>query len=268
MCFALFACAFNLLIGYVGLLSFGHALISAGELRVRLPGEDGIAFSASAILGLVIPLNVNLPPFTPETGNSRRNRDLQRPWAWHSALSRSAARASIFAMITLALCAARLLLQRPRQKASPAATTACQAVPRAGLFGDQCRSRTIAFIYVVVAAIFVFGFLMIYRIVHSPFGQVLKAIRENEPRAISLGYRVDQYKLRASSSVGGLAGLAGATKAIVFQLASLTDVDWTMSAEVVLNDPGRRARHGVRPRDRRPGDHRPCRTTSPRSARG
>ena len=83
-------------------------------------------------------------------------------------------------------------------------------------------------------AIFLAGFLLIYRIIHSPFGQVLKAIRENEPRAISLGYDVDRYKLLAFVLSATLAGLAGATKALVFQLASLTDVHWSMSGEVVL----------------------------------
>jgi len=108
-----------------------------------------------------------------------------------------------------------------------------QAVPRGHLFGLIDLSGNTA-MYALVLAIFVFGFLLIQRIVHSPFGQVLKAIRENESRAVSLGYDVDRYKLVAYVLSGGLAGLAGATKALVFQLASLTDVHWTMSGEVVL----------------------------------
>src|SRR5947207_6942109 len=108
-----------------------------------------------------------------------------------------------------------------------------QAVPRGKMFGfiDLSNQMTM---YAVVLAIFLFCFLLIYRIIHSPFGEVLKAIRENEPRAISLGYKTDRYKLAAFVLSAALAGLAGATKAIVFQLASLTDVHWTMSGEVVL----------------------------------
>jgi branched-chain amino acid transport system permease protein len=108
-----------------------------------------------------------------------------------------------------------------------------QSVPRGKFFGVLDLHNTTV-LYYVVLAIFTAGFLLIYRIIHSPFGQVLKAIRENEPRAISLGYRTDQFKLVAFVLSAGLAGLAGATKAIVFQLASLTDVHWTMSGEVVL----------------------------------
>ena len=108
-----------------------------------------------------------------------------------------------------------------------------QAVPRGRLFGllDLAPDRVF---YYVVLAIFLVGLLLIYRIIHSPFGQVLKAIRENEPRAVSLGYRVNRYKLACFVMSAALAGLAGATKALVFQLASLTDVHWSMSGEVVL----------------------------------
>jgi branched-chain amino acid transport system permease protein len=109
-----------------------------------------------------------------------------------------------------------------------------QAVPRRPLFGGLVDIGNDLTLYYVVLAVFVFGFLVIYRAINSPFGQVLKAIRENEPRAISLGYRVDQYKLLAFVISATLSGLAGATKAIVFQLASLTDVTWQMSGEVVL----------------------------------
>ena len=108
-----------------------------------------------------------------------------------------------------------------------------QAVPRGKLFGLLDLSNTLVMYYVVLA-IFLGAFLLIYRIIHSPFGNVLKAIRENEPRAISLGYDAERYKLLAFVLSATLSGLAGATKAIVFQLASLTDVHWTMSGEVVL----------------------------------
>jgi branched-chain amino acid transport system permease protein len=108
-----------------------------------------------------------------------------------------------------------------------------QAVPRGHLFGVLSLADD-RVLYFVVAAIFFAGFLLIYRIIHSPFGQVLKAIRDNEPRAVSLGYRTNHYKLMVFVLSAALAGLGGATKAIVFQLASLTDVHWTMSGEVVL----------------------------------
>jgi branched-chain amino acid transport system permease protein len=108
-----------------------------------------------------------------------------------------------------------------------------QAVPRGTLLGIVDLKSDLAMYYVVLA-IFVAGILMIHRIIHSPFGQVLKAIRENEPRAISLGYRTERYKLAAFVLSAALSGLAGATKAIVFQNASLTDVQWQMSGEVVL----------------------------------
>jgi branched-chain amino acid transport system permease protein len=108
-----------------------------------------------------------------------------------------------------------------------------QAVPRGMLFGFLDLRHTLVMYYVVLA-IFLGGFLLIYRTIHSPFGQVLKAVRENEPRALSLGYQADRYKLIAFVLSAALSGLAGGTKAIVFQLASLTDVHWTMSGEVVL----------------------------------
>ncbi len=108
-----------------------------------------------------------------------------------------------------------------------------QAVPRGHLFGIIDLSQPMA-MYAAVAVIFLAGFLLIYRIINSPFGEVLKAVRENEPRAISLGYKTNRYKLLAFILSATLAGAAGATKAIVFQLASLTDVHWSMSGEVVL----------------------------------
>src|SRR5262249_33141030 len=108
-----------------------------------------------------------------------------------------------------------------------------QAVPRGTLLGIVDLKDTMVMYYFVLA-VFLAGFLAIHRIIHSPFGQVLKAIRENEPRAISLGYRTERYKLAAFVLSAALAGLAGSTKALVFQNASLTDVQWQMSGEVVL----------------------------------
>ena len=134
-------------------------------------------------------------------------------------------------MITLAL--AQMLFFFCVQAPFTGGEDGIQAIPRGVMFGVLPLEDTMT-LYFVVLAIFIFGFLLIFRAVHSPFGQVLKAIRENEPRAVSLGYKVDHYKLIAFVLSAALSGLAGGTKAIVFQLASLTDVHWTMSGEVVL----------------------------------
>ena len=136
-----------------------------------------------------------------------------------------------FAMITLAL--AQMIFFFCLQTPFTHGEDGIQAVPRGKLFGVLDLSNTLVMYYVVLA-IFLAGFVLIFRVIHSPFGNVLKAIRENEPRAISLGYDAERYKLLAFILSATLAGLAGATKAIVFQLASLTDVHWTMSGEVVL----------------------------------
>jgi branched-chain amino acid transport system permease protein len=211
LCFALFACAFNLLIGFGGLLSFGHAMFlgTAGYACAHaakvwgFPPEFAIlcGTAASALLGVVTGLLA-----------------IRRQGIY-------------FAMITLALAQMMyfLYLQTPFTHGEDG----IQAVPRGKLFGLIDLSSVLA-MYFFVLAVFLAGFVFIYRIIHSPFGQVLKAIRENEPRAISLGYRADQYKLLAFVLSATLAGLAGSTKALVFQLASLTDVHWTMSGEVVL----------------------------------
>ena len=211
LCFALFACAFNVLIGFGGLLSFGHAMFlgTAGYVcayaakKWGFPPELSILTGtlASALLGLV-------------TGALAIRRQ-----------------GIYFAMITLAL--AQMVYFFYVQAPFTHGEDGIQAVPRGKLFGLLDLSNTLAMYYVVLA-IFLAAFLLIYRIVHSPFGQVLKAIRENEPRAISLGYDAERYKFLAFVLSATLAGLAGATKAIVFQLASLTDVHWTMSGEVVL----------------------------------
>ena len=211
LCFALFACAFNLLLGYVGLLSFGHALyfgwasyVSAYAAKAwGLNPELAILAGAAtaAVLGLV---------------------------AGSLAIRRQGI---YFAMITLAL--AQMMYFFAVQAPFTGGEDGIQAVPRGHLFGIVNLADPIN-MYITVLVIFLTGFLLIYRIINSPFGEVLKAIRENEARAISLGYKTDRYKLAAFVLSATFAGVAGATKAIVFQLASLTDVDWPMSGEVVL----------------------------------
>jgi branched-chain amino acid transport system permease protein len=211
LCFALFACAFNLLIGYAGLLSFGHAayLGSAGYVTAHAakvwgwPPELAILLgtATAALLGLAIGALA-----------------IRRQGIY-------------FAMITLAL--AQMLFFFCLQAPFTHGEDGIQGVPRGTLLGLLDLRHTLVMYYVVLA-IFLGGFLLIYRTIHSPFGQVLKAVRENEPRALSLGYQADRYKLIAFVLSAALSGLAGGTKAIVFQLASLTDVHWTMSGEVVL----------------------------------
>ena len=211
ICFALFACAFNLLLGYGGLLSFGHAMFlgTAGYVSAYaakswgFPPELAIALGtlAAAALGAVVGALA-----------------IRRQGIY-------------FAMITLAI--AQMMYFFYLQTPFTHGEDGIQSVPRGTLFGLFDLSQLMTMYYVVLA-IFIAAFVLIYRIVHSPFGQVLKAIRENEPRAISLGYDADRYKLIAFVLSAALSGVAGATKAIVFQLASLTDVQWQMSGEVVL----------------------------------
>jgi branched-chain amino acid transport system permease protein len=211
LCFALFACAFNLLIGFTGLLSFGHAAFfgSAGYVTgyllssVGLPTELGIlaGVAAAAVLGLVI-------------GSLAIRRQ-----------------GIYFSMITLAL--AQMVYFAALRSPVTHGEDGLQGVPRGKLFGviDLGHDLTL---YYVVLAIAVAGFALIVRIVHSPFGQVLKAIKENEPRAISLGYDADRYKLLAFVLSAALTGLAGATKTLVLGFETLTDVHWTMSGLVIL----------------------------------
>jgi branched-chain amino acid transport system permease protein len=211
LCFALFACAFNLLLGFGGLLSFGHAMFlgTAGYICAYSAKELGLTPElailagtlASAALGLVVGALA-----------------IRRQGIY-------------FAMITLAI--AQMMYFVYLQAPFTHGEDGIQSVPRGHLFGLIDLSRPLA-MYFTVVVVFLAAFVLIYRIIHSPFGQVLKAIRENEPRAISLGYDADRYKLLAFVLSATLAGLAGAVKAIVFQLASLTDVYWTMSGEVVL----------------------------------
>jgi branched-chain amino acid transport system permease protein len=211
MCFALFACAFNLLIGYVGLLSFGHAMFfgMAGYATAHAAKVWGFTPELAILFGTASACALGVL-----TGLLAIRRQ-----------------GIYFAMITLAL--AQMVFFFCLQAPFTGGEDGIQAVPRGKLFGLIDLTNVWA-MYALVFTIFVGGFLLIYRIVHSPFGQVLKAIRENESRAISLGYHVDRYKLLAFVLSATLAGLAGGTKSLVFQLASLTDVHWTMSGEVVL----------------------------------
>ena len=211
LCYGLFACAFNLLLGFAGLLSFGHA-----------------AFLGTA--GYVCGLMVRDIGVTPEIGilaGTVAAGLLGWLFGW-LAIKRTGI---YFAMITLAL--AQMVFFLAIQIKETGGEDGLQGVPRGHLFGLLDLSDNIA-MYYLVFAIFCFGFFVIYRTIHSPFGQILKAIRENEPRAISLGYDVAKFKLIAFIISAALAGMAGATKTLVFQLASLSDVHWHASGEVVL----------------------------------
>jgi branched-chain amino acid transport system permease protein len=211
LCFALFACAFNLLIGFGGLLSFGHAMFlgTAGYVCAHAAKEWGWPPEAAILAGTGAAATLGLV-----TGLLAIRRQ-----------------GIYFAMITLAL--AQMIYFFCLQAPFTHGEDGIQSVPRGKLFGLLDLSNTLTMYYFVLF-VFMAAFALIYRVIHSPFGQVLKAIRENEPRAISLGYDAERYKLLAFVLSATLAGLAGATKAIVFQLASLTDVHWTMSGEVVL----------------------------------
>ena len=211
LCFGLFACAFNLLLGFAGLLSFGHAafLGSAGYVCGMLVRDLGVTPEVGILGGTLAAGALG--------------------WVFGVlAIRRSGI---YFAMITLAL--SQMVFFFALQWKATGGEDGLQGVPRGHLFGLIDLGNNIA-MYYLVFAVFCIGFFIIYRAIHSPFGQILKAIRENEPRAISLGYDVGKYKLLAFVLSAALAGLAGATKTLVFQLASLTDVHWHMSGEVVL----------------------------------
>jgi len=211
LCFALFACAFNLLLGYGGLLSFGHAAFfgSASYVAAHAAKVWGLTPELAILCGVIVAalLGVVIGALA-----------IRRQGIY-------------FAMVTLAF--AQMIFFFSVQAPFTGGEDGIQAVPRGRLFGVLDIAGDRAF-YFFVLAIVIVGLLVIYRIIHSPFGHVLKAIRENEPRSISLGYHVNRYKLAVFVMSAALAGLAGATKALVFQLASLTDVYWTMSGEVVL----------------------------------
>lgn len=211
LCFSLFACAFNLLIGFTGLLSFGHAAFFGGAgyaagyalKTLGWPFELGLLAGvlAAALVGLVMGALA-----------------IRRQGIY-------------FSMITLAL--AQLVYFGALRASFTGGEDGLQSVPRGKLLGvvNLASDTTL---YYVVLAIFVAGFALIVRTVHSPFGQVLKAIKESEPRAISLGYDVDRYKLMAFVLSAGLAGLAGAAKTVVLGFETLTDVHWAMSGLVIL----------------------------------
>lgn len=211
LCFALFASALNLLLGFGGLLSFGHAAFFGLSSYVAAYAAKSwglnpeiailLGVAAASVLGLAIGVLA-----------------IRRQGIY-------------FAMVTLAF--AQMVFFFALQAPFTGGEDGIQAVPRGRLFGLIDLSADLTLYFVVLAIVFG-ALLLIYRIIHSPFGQVLKAIRDNEPRSISLGYKVHRYKLAVFVMSAALAGLAGATKAIVFQLASLTDVYWTMSGEVVL----------------------------------
>jgi branched-chain amino acid transport system permease protein len=210
-CYALFACAFNLLLGYTGLLSFGHA-----------------TFLGAA--GYVTGHSVKVLGFPPELGILAGTVTAT---ALGYVIGSLAIRRSgiYFAMITLAL--AQMMYFVALQMPFTGGEDGLQGVPRGTLFGAIDLRNSLS-MYYFVFAVFLIGFTALYRTIHSPFGQVLKAIRENEARAISLGYDVDRFKLVAFVISAALSGLAGSTKTLVFQLASLTDVHWHTSGEVVL----------------------------------
>jgi branched-chain amino acid transport system permease protein len=211
MCFALFACAFNLLLGYCGLLSFGHAMFlgMAGYTAAHAAKMWGLGPELAILAGTGAACGLGIV----------------------SGLIAIRRQGIYFAMITLAL--AQMVYFFCVQATFTHGEDGIQAVPRGKLFGVIDLADMTA-MYVTVLVIFLASFLLIYRVIHSPFGQVLKAIRENETRALSLGYDVDRYKLLAYVLSATLCGLAGATNALVFQLAGLNAVYWTMSGEVVL----------------------------------
>jgi branched-chain amino acid transport system permease protein len=211
MCFALFATAFNLLLGLGGLLSFGHAAY----------------FGAASYIGAYTAKRFGLPPELAVLAGTLGSTLLGAVFG-AVAIRRQGI---YFAMITLAL--AQLVYFVSLQAPFTGGEDGIQAVPRGTLFGLIDLSNDLA-LYAAVAVVFVLAMAAIRRIVHSPFGEVLRAIRENEPRAVSLGYRVNRYRLGLFILSAGFSGLAGAMLAIVFQLASLTEVHWTMSGEVVL----------------------------------
>lgn len=211
LCFALFACAFNLLIGFTGLLSFGHAAFFGGASYIAghalkvwgVPTELGILLGVvfAAIVGLVM-------------GKLAIRRQ-----------------GIYFTMITMAL--SQMLFFVFLQAPFTGGEDGLQSIPRGTLLGAIDLKNDLTMYYLVLGIV-VASFLLVVRIIHSPFGQVLKAVRENEPRAISLGYDVDRYKLLAFVLSAALAGLAGSTKALVLGFGTLTDVHWSMSGLVVL----------------------------------
>jgi branched-chain amino acid transport system permease protein len=211
LCFALLACAFNLLIGFGGLLSFGHAMFlgTAGYFTAHALKVWGVSPEVGIVIGTAGAAALGLI-----TGYVSIRRQ-----------------GIYFSMITLAL--SQLLYFIYLQAPFTHGEDGIQGIPQGKMFWFLDLSKPTVLYYVVLAG-FLGGFLLIFRTINSPFGEVLKAIRENEPRAISLGYKTDQYKLLAFILSGTLAGFAGSLKVFVAQNASLTDVHWSMSGEIVL----------------------------------
>jgi len=211
LCFALFACAFNLLLGFTGLLSFGHAAFfgTSAYITAYFCKQMGFSPEVGIVLGVL--------------GSGALG------WLMGSLAIRR--QGIYFAMVTLAL--SQMVYFLAVQLPFTGGEDGIQGVPRGALLGLIDLNSDINMYYFVLA-VFILGFALIMRVVHSPFGQVLKAIRENEPRAISLGYNVDRFKLISFVISAALSGLAGSMKSLVFQLATLTDVHWHMSGEVVL----------------------------------
>src|SRR6478672_77441 len=228
LCFALLACAFNLLIGYGGLLSFGHAMFlgTGGYVTAHLLKVGAISLPYWRGLWFTIPFSP-LPPELAILGGTAASLVLAVITGYVSIRRQGI----YFAMITLAL--SQLLYFIYLQTPFTHGEDGIQGIPQGYLFGFLNLSNP-TILYYVVLAVFLFGFLVIFRTINSPFGEVLKAIRENEPRAVSLGYKTDHYKLLAYILSGTLAGFAGSLKVFVAQNASLTDVHWTMSGEIVL----------------------------------
>ncbi len=212
MCYAIFACAFNLLLGYTGLLSFGHAayLGAAAYATGWLIRSAGWPPEAGLLAGMVIGAGLGL------------------------AVGLIAIRRQgiYFAMITLAM--AQMIYFVCLQAPFTGGEDGLQGVPRGALLGGLISLKSDVALYYFILVVFVAVFLAIIRIVHSPYGQVLKAIRENEPRAVSLGYDVDKYKLLAFVLSTAIAGLAGSLKTLVLGFATLSDAHWSLSGEVVL----------------------------------
>ncbi|WP_417568206.1 branched-chain amino acid ABC transporter permease [Marinobacter sp.] len=211
LCFALFACAFNLLLGYAGLLSFGHAAFFGGAAYIT--GYVTKEWGFTPLLGILAGAG-----FAMLLGAAFGFLAIRRQGIY-------------FAMVTLAL--AQIIYFLALQMPFTGGENGLQGIPRGHLFGLIDLNNSLA-MYYFVFAIFLVGFGIIYRTIHSPFGEVLQAIRENESRALSLGYDVDHFKLLAFVISATLAGLAGATKAIIFQFAALTNAHWQTSGEVIL----------------------------------
>ncbi len=211
MCFALLAASLNLLIGYVGLLSFGHAMFYGASSYVT--GHVLKTFGVDGVVGLLAGVGI------------------AAALGFLTGLLAIRRQGIYFSMITLAF--AQMVYFLALRMPFTGGEDGLQSVPRPNFLGVISTENNLSMYYVALVLVG-FGFWLIYRIVYSPFGQVLKSIRDNEPRALSLGYQVNRYKLIAFTLSAALAGLAGATKVMAFQLASLSDVGWATSGEALL----------------------------------